>query len=610
MSSSSELKDDLTKCLEASMAKFHKIWADIGICESQQKQRSDTVVVHLRNLLEEMVQEEEALRNQIRTRIEKYSLEVKQLCDELSYPEFKNRKGASMLQTEKELRAKVETLSQEKSERLRKFKQLKEQDQNLCDIMCLTPYYIPTGSTPNLEQLQALENHVASLKLEKEKRFHEFVNSKKEIVKLFEEMEKSPESDFARDVVCESDTSFQLSTDNMKALKVLKVELEEEKESMKKKVDELWDRLHVLWDRLDIGESERVNFSKGKEGVKEPVLISLKEEIARCEKLKFENIQRFVEGMRKELTEWWDKCYYSQQQRSSFTAFKSDNFTEELLQQHDEEVFKLKTYYEKHRQLFDDINQWAILFHKMLEHEKKANDPNRFNNRGGRLLQEEKERKKVIKDLPKVEEDLKNLIAEWEKQNEKPFLVDGKRFVEYIEKQWASYEQSKIVEKEERNKAKAKLMEVEMIFGSKPTTPAKRRFVGTPSKTPNKQRKMNDTSKTPSSCGRLQQNSVFASPRPRIPASASKILGSSRSLNRRRSGRLARKVLGEKVNFGNSQATPQNDTFSHTTVENCGQNGVVNGSTMETYLEFEKAVHMNSKPYCRSSIIPKSPGKL
>lgn len=44
---------------------------------------------------------------------------------------------------------------------------------------------------------------------------------------------------------------------------------------MKKRVDEMWDRLTVLWDRLDIGESERANFSKGKEGVKDPVVIAV-----------------------------------------------------------------------------------------------------------------------------------------------------------------------------------------------------------------------------------------------------------------------------------------------------------------------------------------------
>ena len=98
MSSSPELKDELTKCLESSMTKFNKIWAEIGICESQQKQRSDTVIIHLRNLLEEMLQEEEALRNQIRNRIEKYRTEVQELCADLSVPDYKQKKAGALLQ--------------------------------------------------------------------------------------------------------------------------------------------------------------------------------------------------------------------------------------------------------------------------------------------------------------------------------------------------------------------------------------------------------------------------------------------------------------------------------------------------------------------------------
>ena len=72
-----------------------------------------------------------------------------------------------MLQCEKDLRAKVDSLSGEKQERLKTLKMLKDQDQLLCDAMCLTPYYIPTGSTPSNDQLKALEQHVNSLKTEK-----------------------------------------------------------------------------------------------------------------------------------------------------------------------------------------------------------------------------------------------------------------------------------------------------------------------------------------------------------------------------------------------------------------------------------------------------------
>lgn len=36
----------------------------------------------------------------------------------------------------------------------------------------------------------------------------------------------------------------------------------------------------------------------------------------------------------------------------------SEDFTEELLSQHDAEIQRLKQYYEDHRELFDGVQQW------------------------------------------------------------------------------------------------------------------------------------------------------------------------------------------------------------------------------------------------------------
>ena len=56
--------------------------------------------------------------------------------------------------------------------------------------------------------------------------------------------------------------------------------------------------------------------------------------------------------------------------------------------------------------MFSNVEKWNRLFVKLLEMEAKANDPNRYNNRGGGLLQEEKERKKIVRQLPRIEEEL------------------------------------------------------------------------------------------------------------------------------------------------------------------------------------------------------------
>ena len=58
-------------------------------------------------------------------------------------------------------------MKKEKSDRLNRLKDLKESDQRLCDTMCTTPYYIPSGSVPSKDQLKELQSHVDSLQTER-----------------------------------------------------------------------------------------------------------------------------------------------------------------------------------------------------------------------------------------------------------------------------------------------------------------------------------------------------------------------------------------------------------------------------------------------------------
>ena len=80
-----------------------------------------------------------------------------------------------------------------------------------------------------------------------------------------------------------------------------------------------------------------------------------------------------------------------------------DEYDEDLLSAHESELDRMKGFYRDHVDLFKMIAKREDLWKKMLEAEARANDPNRFfQNRGGQLLKEEKMRKKVEKDLPKV----------------------------------------------------------------------------------------------------------------------------------------------------------------------------------------------------------------
>ena len=72
-----------------------------------------------------------------------------------------------MIQLERELRNRVETLQAERTDRLKKFKKFRAEDQHLCDILQHEPYYIPSCAVPTTEQLKELADHVEELAREK-----------------------------------------------------------------------------------------------------------------------------------------------------------------------------------------------------------------------------------------------------------------------------------------------------------------------------------------------------------------------------------------------------------------------------------------------------------
>ncbi|PNJ62212.1 PRC1 isoform 9, partial [Pongo abelii] len=178
---------------------------------------------------------------------------------------------------------------------------------------------------------------------------------------------------------------------------------------------------------------------------------------------------------------------YSQEQRQAFAPFCAEDYTESLLQLHDAEIVRLKNYYEVHKELFEGVQKWEETWRLFLEFERKASDPNRFTNRGGNLLKEEKQRAKLQKMLPKLEEELKARIELWEQEHSKAFMVNGQKFMEYVAEQWEMHRLEKERAKQERQLKNKKQTETEMLYGSAPRTPSKRR--GLVSNTPGKARK-------------------------------------------------------------------------------------------------------------------------
>lgn len=70
--------------------------------------------------------------------------------------------------------------------------------------------------------------------------------------------------------------------------------------------------------------------------------------------------------------------------------------------------------------------------------------------KGGNLLKEEKEREKLQKTLPKLDEELKARIEQWEQEHSTAFVVNGQKFMEYVTEQWELHRLEKERAKQER----------------------------------------------------------------------------------------------------------------------------------------------------------------
>nr|CAB3265130.1 protein regulator of cytokinesis 1 [Phallusia mammillata] len=470
---------DIQREFCSTMQELREIWDEIGIPDEQIDSRGNTVIMHVRNLLSEMVSEEQNLKKNMLEKIDGYVVEVDELTTKLGLPSYEPSSGLTIMQREKDWRMQANRLNKLKRERMCTLASLKSVEQELCDQLCTTPCYIPSGSIPSEEQLEQLKDHIETLKTEKDRRKEVFTTKKAEIVCMYDELDLLPESSFAQDLVTEELDSFALSTGKLDELEDLRSGLARQKSDAEKLMEKLWTKVNSLWERLEVPDSERAEVKSECQGIKPVHIKALKLVLEKLEAAKLASLQRLTERARSEIAILWDKCFYSAEQRTEFTAATDENYTELLLEMHEEELVKMHAYYEEHQEMFVNVNKWQLMFHRMLELEAKAHDVNRFSNRGGNLLQEEKERKRIHKQLPKIEEDLFAAIEVWEEKKGQPFLVEGIRFADYVHSQWEACERRKESEKQLRHEKKQQEMHSEMTYGSAPKTPTKRRFIGT-----------------------------------------------------------------------------------------------------------------------------------
>ncbi|CAO2655341.1 Nn.00g104050.m01.CDS01 [Neocucurbitaria sp. VM-36] len=263
-----------------------------------------------------------------------------------------------------------------------------------------------------------------------------------EIIQLWAELGTPQAQTDSAIVQCHRDAPEQLGLhkEDMAQLKAKKERLVEEKRGRERRLGQLRTAIEELWERLGIEQHERKQFLASNRGCGLRTINEFEDELARLNELKRQNLHLFVEEARCKLQELWDALYFSEEEMLDFTPAFSDVCSDALLSAHEAEIARLEALKEQRLPILEKIDRHRELIKERDELQQSSQDASRLMARGqkgekrdpGKLLREEKMRKRIAKELPKVEADLKRTLEGWEDEYGRPFLVHGDRYLDEL----------------------------------------------------------------------------------------------------------------------------------------------------------------------------------
>lgn len=232
-----------------------------------------------------------------------------------------------------------------------------------------------------------------------------------------------------------------LHEEDIVRLRARKEKLSDEKKNRERRLKELKAAVEALWNKLGIDEGERKAFTNANRGCGVRQINEFQDELARLNELKHENLHLFVEDARCKLQELWDSLYLSEDEMLEFTPAFSDVYSDALLEAHEREIARLEALREQRAPILALVDRHKSLVTEQKELQASAKDASRLMMRGqkgerrdpGKLLREEKMRKRIARELPKISADLRKALEKWEDEYGREFLVHGERYIEMME---------------------------------------------------------------------------------------------------------------------------------------------------------------------------------
>ncbi|KAG2204114.1 hypothetical protein INT47_011597 [Mucor saturninus] len=458
---------DLTTEIHHQLERLSQLTDEIGYSEIEKKEKADAVLESVKGFvetqIEHVVKEKENIIKEAES-TQKSILSFKKLMGEFASNKVVLDPSLSLQVNLTHLQQEKNGVEQRYNERLSHVKelyiQLEEYKTSMQDFVNINmEEQVDVSSLA----VNALEEEIGRCEQEYTSRKDMVERGVKQISNLFAMLGIDPDTpqDLAIEQYSrESDPEKKsqlchqfVSNENLQYIAIRAEQLLEMKQHIESRKEQITASIKHLWHRLNMEEDETCErFLMENRGLTRQELQNYEDEHNRLLVLKQDRVGDFIQTAREELKALWDQLYYSQSQREQFQpAFVNDDslLSDAILEAHEDEISKLQLQVEDSAYILERIQKHMKLKSEVEEFEATTRDPNRLFSKGqrdpGRLLREEKFRKRISRELPKVTKELEGSLLEYEAMKGHAFLVHGKPYFDVIYEQDLASDSDKLV---------------------------------------------------------------------------------------------------------------------------------------------------------------------
>ncbi|KAI0024902.1 microtubule associated protein-domain-containing protein [Xylariomycetidae sp. FL0641] len=453
----------LSQQVNSIIGQLHGLFDEIGVPNHDRESRETELFAALSETLNNHVKAVAAEKNELIDEAEHIITRIRQMEASLdnTTSQRSHRSGGDDLEVTyplarcitflKEKHMQVSKLHRERAEQVKKLIQALESYSSHLESSFVKIALPPTGPNQSIPPsfdlspayVDKLDDEFTRVYEEYTRRVSTVKSLSENIIQLWAEL-GTPQAQTDGAIVKyyrDAPEQLGLHEDDLNRLRSKRDKLADEKRNREKRLRDLRAAVDALWEKLNIEESDRKAFLNSNRGCGVRQINEFEDELERLNELKRQNMNIFVEDARFKLQELWDALYFSDDEMLEFTPAFSDVYSDALLDAHEQEIARLQALREQRAPALALVERHRTLVHDRDELAQSSQDASRLMMRGqkgekrdpGKLLREEKMRKRIAKELPKVAADLAKLLADWEDEYGRPFLVHGERYLDLLE---------------------------------------------------------------------------------------------------------------------------------------------------------------------------------